>query len=148
MAKVGKRMKSDWMIGAHSVNSYKERVPDPAVKRRRRSGKEIRRMIAQALNRVKGEGRTVYLSADDYRGRPKPKTLYRIELFKETYYVLCVEQQVITIFTSDMIAGDARRGGLIFREENPFEPLRPYYTGSRSRETNSPADRRGLLNAY
>ena len=133
MAKIGKRMKSDWMIGAHPVNSYKERVPDPAVKRRRRTGKEIRRMIAQALNRVKDDGRTVYLSAGDYRGRPKPKTLYRIELFKETYYVLCVQQQVITLFTAEMIAGDARRGGLIFREEDPFETLLPYYTRSRSR---------------
>jgi hypothetical protein len=128
MAKVGKRMKSDWMIGAHPVNSYKERVPDPAVKRKRRSSKEIRRMIAQALNRVRDDGRKVYLSAGDYRGRPKPRTLYRIELFKETYYVLCVQRQVITIFTSEMIAGDARRGDLVFREEDPFDTLIPYYT--------------------
>ena len=59
MAKIGKRSRSDWMIGTHPVNSYKERVPDPAVKRKRRSSKDIRRMIAQALNRVEQDGRTV-----------------------------------------------------------------------------------------
>jgi hypothetical protein len=114
------------MIGAHSVNSYKERVPDPAVKRNRRTGKEIRRMIAQALNRVKQDGRTVYLVSDSYQGKPKPKTLYRIELFKESYYVLCVQNQVVTLFTEEMITGDTRRGNLVFRDEKPFSELLPY----------------------
>lgn len=127
MAKVGKRTKSDWMIGAHTVNSYKSRVPDPALKRNRRTGKDIRRVIAQALNRAQHDGRTVYLCADNYKGRAKPKTLYRIEMFKEDYYVLCIEQQVVTLFTSDMIAGDARQGRLVFRDEEPFEELSSFY---------------------
>ena len=127
MAKVGKRTKSDWMIGAHPVNSYKARVADPAVKRRRRNSKDIRRVLAQALNRVKHDGKTVYLCSDSYRGKPKPKTLYRVELFKEDYYVLCACQQVVTLFTSEMITGDARRGHLTFRDEGPFEELAPCY---------------------
>ena len=127
MAKLGKRTISDWMIGAHPVNSYKVRVPDPAVKRRRRTGKDIRRMIAQALNRVRHDGRTVYLSADTYKGRPKPKTLYRIKLFKYNYYVLCLQQRVLSLFTSEMIVGDARKGNLIFRDEQPFEELMSDY---------------------
>lgn len=127
MAKIGKRTRSDWMIGAHPVNSYKARVPDPAVKRKRRTSREIRRVIAQALNRVKDDGKTVYLCADTYKGRPKPKTLYRIKLFKDDYYVLCSQQQVITLFSSGMITGDARRGDLIFRDEEPFEELASWY---------------------
>ena len=127
MAKIGKRTRSNWTIGAHTVNSYKNRVPDPAVKRKRRTSKEIRRVIAQALNRVQNDGRTVYLSADTYKGGSKPKTLYRIELFKNDYYVLCIRQQVVTLFTADMIAGDAQRGGLIFRDQAPFESLTAYY---------------------
>jgi hypothetical protein len=127
MAKIGKRTRSNWTIGAHTVNSYKNRVPDPAVKRKRRTSKEIRRVIAQALNRVQDDGRTVYLSAETYKGESKPKTLYRIELFKNDYYVLCIQQQVVTLFTADMIAGDAQRGGLIFRDQAPFESLAAYY---------------------
>jgi hypothetical protein len=127
MAKMGKRTRSDWVIGPHAVNSYKARVPDPAVKRGRRNGKEIRRVIAQALNRAKCNGRTVYLCADTYRGRPKPKTLYRVDLFKDDYYVLCSEQWVITLFSSEMIIGDATRGNLTFRDEEPFEELADYY---------------------
>ena len=130
MAKVGKRTRSDWMIGAHPVNSYKRRVADPAVKRKRRSSKDICRVIAQALNRVKGEGRTVYLDSDSYKGRSKPRTLYRIELFKDRYYALCYEERVLSLFSSDMIAGDARRGDLVFRDEEPFEELAPYYAPS------------------
>lgn len=124
MAKNGKRTKSDWTIGAHSVNAYKNRVPDPAVKRKRRTSKDIRRRIAHALNRVKDDGRTVYLTADTYKGRPKPKKLFQVELFKKDYYVLCIDQQVITLFTSDMISNDARRGNLFFRDEAPFEELK------------------------
>ena len=127
MAKMGKRTRSDWMIGAHSVNSYKERVPDPAVRRRRRTSKQIRRVMAQALNRVKQDGRTVYLCADSYKGQPKPKTLYRIELFKKNYYVLCIQQQVITLFTEEMVTGDSRRGNLTFRDDRPFAELQPYF---------------------
>ncbi len=127
MAKIGKRSHSDWMIGAHTVNSYKDRVPDPAVKRKRRTSKDIRRVIAQALNRVRDDGRTVYLSADDYKGRPKPKTLYRIEIFKNDYYVLCSQWQVITLFTAEMVAGDARHGRLVFRDESPFEELMSHF---------------------
>jgi hypothetical protein len=127
MAKIRKRIKSDWMIGAHPVNSYKDRVEDPALKRKRRSSKEIRRVIAQALNRVRNDGRRVYLCADSYRGRPKPKKLYRIELFKDNYYVLCSQNRVITLFSSDMIAGDAQRGELSFPDEAPFEELASYY---------------------
>jgi hypothetical protein len=115
------------MIGAHPVNSYKARVPDPALKRKRRNAKDIRRMIAHALNRVKNDGRTVYLCAETFKGRPNPKTLYRIELFKEDYYVLCSQHRVITLFTSEMIEADARRGGLVFRDEEPFEELAQYF---------------------
>jgi len=78
-------------------------VDDPAVKRKRRTSKDICRIIAQALNRVKSDGRTVYLSADDYRGKPKPKTLYRVELFKNNYYVLCIQHRVITLFSPEMM---------------------------------------------
>jgi len=127
MAKVGKRTRSDWKIGTHPVNAYKARVPDPAVERRRRTAKEIRQVIAQALNRVKKDGRTVYLVADDYKGNPKPKTLYRIELFRSAYYVLCIQQQVISLFTSDMIRSDVSRGGLIFRDSAPFADLAACY---------------------
>lgn len=127
MAKVCKRVKSDWLIGAHTVHSYKQRVADPAVKRGRRSSKEIRRVIAQALNRVKQDGKAIYLNAESYQGNPKPKTLYRIELFKEDYYVLCIQQQVVTLFTSELITNDVRRGGLVFRDEKPFEELISYY---------------------
>jgi len=70
----------------------------------------------------------VYLSADTYQGRPKPKTLYRIELFKGIYYVLCCQQRVITLFSSEMISNDADRGGLIFRDEKPFGELTSYFT--------------------
>jgi hypothetical protein len=130
MAKFGKRTKSDWLISTHTVNSYKERVPDPAVPRKRRGSRDIRRTIAQALNRVKHDGRAVFLSADTYKGRPKPKTLFRVELFKTDFYLLCSENTVITLFTSEMVAGDARRGDLVFREEKPFEELAPYYASS------------------
>ena len=129
MAKLSKRVKSDWTIGTHTVNSYKERVADPAVKRKRRNSKDIRRVIAQALNRVRDDGRPVYLNAHTYKGSPKPKTLYRVELFKMYYYVLCIQQQVVSLFSSDMIANDARRGGLVFRDDKPFEELTPFYPG-------------------
>jgi hypothetical protein len=49
MAKNGNRTLSDWMIGAHPVNSYKTRVADPALKRKNRSSKDICRIIAQAV---------------------------------------------------------------------------------------------------
>ena len=127
MAKFGKRTRSNWSIGTHTVNAYKSRVPDPAVRRKRRTSKDIRRVIAQALNRVKDDGRTVYLNAEAYKGKSKPKTLYQIELFKKDYYILCVQQQVVSLFTPDMVENDARRGGLYFRDEAPFEALNAYY---------------------
>lgn len=127
MAKVAKRVKSDWSIGAHTVNAYKKRVGDPALKRNRRNAREIRRVLAQALNRAKQSGKTVYLSASDYRGNPKPKTLYQVELFKQDFYLLCVQNQVISLFTSQMIENDAQRGGLVFRDEMPFDELSGYY---------------------
>ena len=127
MAKYNKRVKSDWSMGAHAVNSYKQRVADPAVKRNRRTSKEIRRVIAQALNRVRDDGKTIYLDADNFKGNPRPKTLYRVELFKEEYYILCVQQQVVTLFSQEMIANDVRRGGLVFRDEKPFDELVPLY---------------------
>jgi hypothetical protein len=138
MAKDGKRTRSNWSIGDQSENAYKDRVADPTVKRKRRSSKEIRRVIAQALNRVRYEGRTVYLSADSYKGDPKPKTLYRVELIKDYYYVLCSQQKVITLFSSDMIERDTKRGGLVFRDEKPFEELTSYYGQTRrfSRESS------------
>jgi hypothetical protein len=128
MAKISKQVKSDWSITTHSVNSYKKRVADPAVKRNRRTSKEIRRVIAQALNRVKKEGKAIYLNADCYKGSLKPKTLYRVELFKGVYYVLCIQQQVVTLFSLDMITNDARRGGLVFRDEKPFQELVPFFS--------------------
>ena len=128
MAKISKRVNSDWSIGTHTVNSYKARVADPAVKRKRRNSKDIRRVIAKALNRVKKDGKSVYLEADSYKGSPKPKILYRVELFKMDYYVLCIQQRVVTLFSSNMVANDARRGGLVFRDEKPFEELMPFYS--------------------
>jgi hypothetical protein len=127
MAKIGKRTASNWMIGTHPVNTYKIRVPDPAVKRGRRSSRDIRRMIAQALNRVRDDGRTVYLCACTYKGRPKPKTLYRIQLFKNEYYVLCLQLRILSLFTSDMIVSDACKGNLVFRDEQPFDELMADY---------------------
>ncbi len=129
MAKNGKRVMSDWGIGAHTINSYKERVRDPAVRRKRRNSKDIKRVIAQALNQVKDDGKPVYLESDSYRGKPKPKTLYRVELFKMVYYILCIQQQVVTLFSSDMVMNDVRRGCLVFRDERPFEELEPFISG-------------------
>lgn len=128
MAKISKRVNSDWSIGTHTVNSYKERVLDPAVRRKRRNSNDIRRVIAKALNRVKKDGKRVYLSADNYKGNPKPKTLYRVELFHMDYYVLCIHRHTVSLFSSDMIANDARRGGLVFRDEKPFEELTPFFS--------------------
>lgn len=109
MAKISKRVNSDWSIGTHTVNSYKERVLDPAV--------------------VKKDGKRVYLTADNYKGNPKPKALYRVELFNMDYYVLCIHRHTVSLFSSDMIANDARRGGLVFRDETPFEELTLFYSG-------------------
>ena len=125
MAKNGNRTRSDWSIGAHTVNSYKERVADPAYRRNRRTAKEIRRMIAQALNKVRNEGKTIYLTASNFKGKARPKTLYRVSLFKDVYYVLCIENQVVTLFSSEMIFNDARRGDLVFRDAAPFDELIP-----------------------
>ena len=126
MAKVGKRVRSDWSIGAHTVNSYKARVGDPAVKRKRRSSKEIRGVLARALNKVKGRGRDVDVRSERFNGKAKIKQLYKISLFKSDYYILCSQNQVITLFTHEMIESDAKRGGLTFFESKPFDELRLY----------------------
>jgi len=126
MAKVGKRVLSDWHIGAHTVNSYKARVGDPAVKRKRRSSKEICGVLARALNKVKGHGKDVDVRSERFNGKTKIKQLYKINLFKSNYYVLCANQVVITLFTSEMIESDAKRGGLTFLESKPFDELRLY----------------------
>ena len=127
MAKMGKRVRSDWAIGAHTVNSYKARVGDPAVKRKRRSSKEICSVLARALNKVKGHGRDVDVRSERFNGKAKIKQLYKINLFKSDYYVLCSNQVVITLFTSEMIENDAKRGGLLFLGAEPFEELKNYY---------------------
>ena len=104
MAKVGKKVRSDWAIGAHTVNSYKARVDDPAVKRKRRSSKEICGILARALNKVKGYyGRDVDVRSERFNGKAKIKQLYKINLFKSNYYILCSNQVAITLFTSEMI---------------------------------------------
>ncbi len=126
MAKVGKRVRSDWHIGAHTVNSYKARVGDPAVKRKRRKSKEICTVIARALNKVRDHGRDVEIRAEGYNGKQKIKQLYKISLFKSDYYILCSQRQVITLFTHEMIENDAKRGGLTFLESKPFEELKVY----------------------
>ncbi|WP_124330576.1 hypothetical protein [Desulfonema ishimotonii] len=127
MAKAGKRVYSDWAVTTHSVNSYKSRVSDPAVKRKRRKSKDICTVIAQALNKVKKEGREVNIRSASYKGRGKVRQLYKIKLFKSDYYALCAENVVITLLTSDMIENDVRRGGLEFTAGTPFEDLTPYY---------------------
>ena len=127
MAKVGKRVRSDWAIGAHTVNSYKARVGDPAVKRKRRSSKEICGILARALNKVKGHGRDVDVRSERFNGKAKIKQLYKINLFKSDYYILCSNRVAITLFTSEMIENDAKRGGLIFLGAEPFEELKNYY---------------------
>jgi len=126
MAKVGKRVLSDWHIGAHTVNSYKARVGDPAVKRKRRSSKEICGVLARALNKVKGHGKDVDVRSERFNGKAKIKQLYKISLFKSDYYILCSQNQVITLFTHEMIESDAKRGGLTFLESKPFDELRLY----------------------
>ncbi len=132
MAKVGKRVRSDWRIGAHTVNSYKARVGDPAVKRKRRKSKEICTVIARALNKVRDQGRNVEIRAEGYNGKQKIKQLYKISLFKSDYYILCSQRQVITLFTHEMIESDARRGGLTFLESKPFDELKVYCADSRN----------------
>jgi hypothetical protein len=59
MAKMGKKIYSDWSIGTHVVNSYKTRVNDPAVRRGRRSSNDIRKVLARELNKVKDDGKDV-----------------------------------------------------------------------------------------
>jgi hypothetical protein len=127
MAKVGKKVYSDWCIGAHTVNSYKTRVDDPAVKRKRRSSKEIRTVIGRALNKVKDQGKDVDIRSEGYNGREKIKQLYKITLFKSDYYVLTSGNVVITLFTTEMIENDAKKGLLAFLEGESFEELKSYY---------------------
>ncbi|MBW2607783.1 MAG: hypothetical protein JRD05_09135 [Deltaproteobacteria bacterium] len=127
MAKAGKRVKSNWAIGAHTVNSYKARVGDPALKRKRRTSKEICRLLARALNKVKNNGRDVDIRSENFNGKAKIKQLYKINLFKSDYYILCSNYVVITLFTSEMVKNDAKRGGLTFLIDEPFGELKNYY---------------------
>ena len=127
MAKAGKRVKSNWAIGAHTVNSYKARVGDPAVKRKRRTSKDICGVIARALNKVKNHGRDVDIRSERFNGKAKVRQLFKINLFKSDYYVLCSNYVVITLFTSEMVENDARKGGLTFLSCEPFEELKNYY---------------------
>ncbi|QTA86988.1 hypothetical protein [Desulfonema magnum] len=124
MAKVGKRVQSNWRIGAHTVNTYKLRVNDPATRRKRRTSKQIRRVIASALNKVRGMGKNVDLRSEKFKGKEKVRQLYKISLFQSEYYALCVMNVVITLFTEDMIQNDIKRRGLRFLDEEPFEELR------------------------
>ena len=127
MAKAGKRVKSNWAIGAHTVNSYKARVGDPAVKRKRRTSKDICGVIARALNKVKNHGRDVDIRSERFNGKAKVRQLFKINLFKSDYYVLCSNYVVITLFTSEMVENDAKKGGLTFLSGEPFEELKNYY---------------------
>lgn len=125
--KAGKRVRSDWAMGAHTVNSYKARVGDPAVKRKRRTSKEICGVLARALNKVKNHGKDVDIRSERFNGKAKIKQLYKINLFKYVYYVLCSNHVVITLFTSEMVENDAMKGGLTFLSGEPFEELKSYY---------------------
>lgn len=116
MAKSGKRVKSDWAVTTHGVNSYKKRVNDPAVKRKRRTAKDICTYVAQALNKVKSDGRRVALRSKDYKGKDKVRHLYKINLFKDDYYALCAGTVVITFLTREMVENDIRRGCIEFTE--------------------------------
>ena len=127
MAKAGKRIKSNWAIGAHTVNSYKARVGDPAVKRKRRTSKDICGVIARALNKVKNHGRDVDIRSERFNGKAKVRQLFKISLFKSDYYILCSNYVVITLFTSEMVEIDAKKGGLTFLSCEPFEELKNYY---------------------
>jgi hypothetical protein len=132
MAKAGKRVKSNWAIGAHTVNSYKARVGDPALKRKRRTSKEICRLLARALNKEKNNGRDVDIRSEKFNGKAKIKQLYKINLFKSDYYILCSNYVVITLFTSEMVENDAQKGGLSFLSGEPFGTLKNYYPQSNS----------------
>jgi hypothetical protein len=127
MAKFGKRVYSDWNITTHTVNSYKNRVADPALKRKKRKAREIRTVLSRALNRVKNTGKEVDIRSESFRGRSKIRHLYRIHLFKGEYYALCQNNVVITLFTPEMIANDVKKGGLTFIQDEPFRELQPLY---------------------
>jgi hypothetical protein len=127
MAKIGKRVCSDWCIGTHTVNSYKIRVGDPAVRRKRRTSQEIRTVISRALNKAKNQGKNVDIRSEEYKGKDKIKQLYKIELFKSNYYALASGNMVISLFTSDMVENDAKTGGLSFLDGDPFEELKTHY---------------------
>jgi hypothetical protein len=127
MAKIGKRVCSDWCIGTHTVNSYRIRVGDPAVRRKRRTSQEIRTVISRALNKAKNQGKNVDIRSEEYKGKDKIKQLYKIELFKSNYYALASGNMVISLFTSDMVENDAKRGGLSFLDGDPFEELKTHY---------------------
>jgi hypothetical protein len=85
-------------------------------------------VIASALNKAKGYGKTVNLRSGKFRGKDKAKQLYKVSLFQSEYYVLCAMNVFVTLFTEDMIQNDMQRGCLIFLEGEPFEKLKRFCT--------------------
>ena len=126
MAKFQKRLSSNWSIGTHTVNAYKERVDDPALKRKRRNANDIRRVLAQALNKARDDGKDVYLYSNSYMGKSKVRRIYQVRLFHRNYYILTVMHNTISLFTDYQIQNDMKRGGLIFIDDVPFEELINY----------------------
>ncbi len=126
MAKFQKRVSGNWSIGTHTINSYKERVDDPALKRKKRNANDIRKVLSRALNRVRAEGKNVDIHSNVYRGKEKLKRLYRITLFKTDYYILTSLGNTISLFTPAQILNDIRRGGLVFLDNEPFEELKNF----------------------
>ena len=129
MAKFQKRLSSNWTIGTHTVNSYKQRVDDPALKRKRRNANDIRKVLAQALNKVQDDGKNVDIRSSNYKGSAKLKQLYRVTLFKNNYYILASMNYTVSLFNADQISNDIRKGGLIFLDEDPFDELKIIFFG-------------------
>jgi len=129
MAKFQKRLSSNWTIGTHTVNSYKQRVDDPALKRKRRNANDIRKVLAQALNKVRDDGKNVDIRSSNYKGSAKLKQLYRVTLFKNNYYILASMNYTVSLFNADQISNDIRKGGLIFLDEDPFDELKIIFFG-------------------
>ncbi len=127
MAKIGKKIESNWSVGTHTVNNYKRRVNDPALPRKRRTSNEIRTIIARSLNKSKDTGKTVDIRSENFKGKDKIRQLYKVSLFKSSYYVLCVTNVVLTVFTEEMIRNDIKKGLLKFPDEEPFEEFRHIY---------------------
>ena len=142
MAKWQKRVSGNWSIGTHTINSYKERVCDHALKRKRRNANDIRKVLSRSLNKVRDQDRNVDIRSATYIGKESLKQLYRVPLFKTNYYVLAFMHKTISLFTTDQILNDMRRGGLTFFDDEPFEelknfvPYEDYREGQRRRSAN------------